>query len=49
MENLLIIYSYRGKARKHNVDVMKILAVKGRGLSGYINKEVKNSYDRRWN
>ncbi|MCK9399183.1 MAG: hypothetical protein M0Q51_04185 [Bacteroidales bacterium] len=39
------IYSYKGKAGKYNVDIMKSLAVRGSGLSAYITKNVKYSYD----
>lgn len=43
------IYSYEGKAGKHNVEIMKTLATKGKGLSAYITHYVRYSYDRRWN
>ncbi|WP_395073991.1 hypothetical protein [Flavobacterium sp.] len=37
-------YSYR-KAGHKNVDSMKLLAIKGSGLNGYINSKVKDLYD----
>ena len=38
-------YSYQGKAGKRNVDFMKTLAISGKGLSAFITKNVKYSYD----
>lgn len=38
-------YSYNGKAGKSNVDNMKSLAISGSGLSAYITRNVKYSYD----
>jgi hypothetical protein len=37
-------YSYR-KAGSGHVEQMKLLALRGYGLNGYINKYVKYSYD----
>lgn len=37
-------YSYRRAGRNH-VEKMKILAVQGRGLNSYINRNVKSLYD----
>jgi hypothetical protein len=37
-------YSYKKAGRTH-VEQMKILASKGKGLSTYINKYVRNLYD----
>ncbi|WP_024481041.1 hypothetical protein [Cellulophaga baltica] len=40
------IYTYSNRnAGKRHVDNMKILARKGSGLNGYINSNVKFSYD----
>lgn len=39
------IYSYKGKAGKYNVDIMKSLAISGKGLSTYITKNVKYLFD----
>jgi len=38
-------YSYAGKAGKNNVDIMKSLAISGKGLSAFITKNVRKSYD----
>ena len=38
-------YSYAGKAGKLHVDNMQSLAVSGAGLSAYITRNVKFSYD----
>lgn len=38
------LYSYRS-AGSHNIEQMKVLAVRGRGLNSYINKYVKNNYE----
>jgi len=38
-------YSYR-RAGRHHVEQMKMLARNGSGLNAYINKNVKNDYDR---
>lgn len=38
-------YSYLGKAGKRNVEFMKELAISGKGLSAFITKNVKFSYD----
>lgn len=38
-------YSYN-LAGKNNVDIMKDLARAGKGLNSYINKNVKNLYDK---
>ncbi|MEQ8238897.1 MAG: hypothetical protein RIA69_06775 [Cyclobacteriaceae bacterium] len=37
-------YSYQ-KAGKYHVEQMKVLAIKGDGLNGYINSNVKFLYD----
>lgn len=38
-------YSYRGKAGKKDVDIIKSLAVNGMGLNSYILKYLKEKYD----
>jgi hypothetical protein len=38
-------YSYTGRAGITHVDNMKLLAKRGSGLSAYITKNVRNSYD----
>ena len=44
--NTLKIYRYSyGKAGKHHVDQMKILAINGKGLNSYINRYVRKMYD----
>lgn len=42
----LYTYSYNGGAGRENVENMKELAEKGSGLNSYINKYVKDLYDR---
>lgn len=39
-------YSHNGPAGRANVEQMKVLAEQGRGLATFINKNVRNLYDR---
>jgi hypothetical protein len=40
----IYLYSFNS-AGKHHIEQMKALAIRGRGLNSYINKNVKNDYE----
>jgi hypothetical protein len=44
----LYLYDYV-KPGKHHVEQMKILAGKGKGLTTYINQNIRNNYGRKLN